>query len=246
MLIFCILENPTFSSGKYKHAGYTVLHADNKLFRQFELSLACIFIVYTCSFHNKLKHNPAYLGGHMNKRVDHLLMVLLRIEEDMFFEYERKRLQWSTNPKLTKEHERHKKGLNISSSDVKVNSTYIIYMYVVCRHLHVAGWIGRKVTMCIHVYLYMYSNLNFIFSKQPLIPGQFKVSLVMKCTLFSDWPNIAHKQSALLSVMLGNAIMCVFTCLHVTAMTSPMATCASTFMLYKQQYPVGIRTPLQM
>ena len=58
-----------------------------------------IFINYNCidalfSFHNKLK--TSYLNGKVNRRVDVLLEVLLKIEHDQYFQYEMKhRLQHS-------------------------------------------------------------------------------------------------------------------------------------------------------
>ena len=72
------------------------------------------------SFHNKLKYNPAYLGGQMNKRVDGMISVLLQIEEDMFFRRQRKQLKWHTNPKLSKEQERHQKDLCIPPQHIPV------------------------------------------------------------------------------------------------------------------------------
>lgn len=44
--------------------------------------------VHAYSFHNKLK--TTYLKGKVNRRVDFLLNVLFRIEEDNFFNYRRK------------------------------------------------------------------------------------------------------------------------------------------------------------
>ena len=70
------------------------------------------------SFHNKLKCNPAYLNSRVNKRVDYLLTVLLRIEEDMFFSRKLKDLHWKRNKREVKEKTRHESGLAIPKEDI--------------------------------------------------------------------------------------------------------------------------------
>lgn len=68
------------------------------------------------SFHNKLKTN--YLKGKVNRRVDVLLHVLFRIEEDNFFSY-RKKCQ---NPAASSRSEgtRHQNAMGISAERVEV------------------------------------------------------------------------------------------------------------------------------
>ena len=57
----------------------------------------------TYSFHNKLKCNPAYLNSRVNRRVDYLITVLLRMEEDRFFDRQRKNLEWKRNSREVKD-----------------------------------------------------------------------------------------------------------------------------------------------
>ena len=45
-----------------------------------------------CSFHNKLKTNPRYFNKRANRRCDDLIQVLLKIEEDMFYDRKRKEI----------------------------------------------------------------------------------------------------------------------------------------------------------
>ena len=73
------------------------------------------------SFHNKLKNNPSYLNCKVNKRVDFLLTVLLRIEEDMFFDRQRKNMQWKRNRRQQKEESRHQLATRIPDTDILVS-----------------------------------------------------------------------------------------------------------------------------
>lgn len=69
------------------------------------------------SFHNKLK--TTYLKGKVNRRVDFLIHVLFRIEEDNFFNYNRKKCQ--TPAKMMKgEGTRHQNAMSIPAETVKV------------------------------------------------------------------------------------------------------------------------------
>ena len=70
------------------------------------------------SFHNKLKCNPAYLDSKANKRIDYLLTVLLRVEEDMYFSRKYKDIMWKPNKLLTLEMERHYKAMKIEATQV--------------------------------------------------------------------------------------------------------------------------------
>ena len=68
------------------------------------------------SFHNKLK--TSYLHGKVNRRVDFLLNVLLRIEEDNFFNY-MKKVQLPTTQQ--NECNRHQNGMIIPAENVRVS-----------------------------------------------------------------------------------------------------------------------------
>lgn len=70
------------------------------------------------SFHNKLK--TTYLKGKVNRRVDFLVSILLRIEEDNFFTY-KKKCQLPTIDKS--EGARHQRGMNIPASKVEVSDS---------------------------------------------------------------------------------------------------------------------------
>ena len=69
------------------------------------------------SFHNKLK--TSYLHGKVNRRLDYLVNVLLRIEEDNFFNYNRKMQLPNTS---RDSFHRHDKGMNIPVETVTVSS----------------------------------------------------------------------------------------------------------------------------
>ena len=70
------------------------------------------------SFHNKLK--TTYLNGKVNRRIDYLLDVLLRVENDYYFKYMEKDILHPINYKIAREEDRHTRGLKISASHVKV------------------------------------------------------------------------------------------------------------------------------
>ena len=82
-----------------------------------------IFINYNCidalfSFHNKLK--TTYLNGKVNRRVDVLLEVLLKIEHDQYFQYEMKHRLQQQNKTVKRDHCRHKRGMSIPQHKVEV------------------------------------------------------------------------------------------------------------------------------
>ena len=63
------------------------------------------------------------------------MSVLLRIEEDMFFDQQRKSLQWKRNVKEQKEGARHEAGMKIPAEDIMVlTSLYLISMYSTLIH----------------------------------------------------------------------------------------------------------------
>ena len=70
------------------------------------------------SFHNKLK--TTYLNGKVNRRVDVLLEVLLKVEHDQYFRYELKHRLQQQNKVVTRDHCRHKRGLSIARLNVEV------------------------------------------------------------------------------------------------------------------------------
>ena len=47
------------------------------------------------------------MDGRVNKRVDKLITLLLRLEEDMFYGRQQKELTWRPNRRLNEERERH-------------------------------------------------------------------------------------------------------------------------------------------
>ena len=71
------------------------------------------------SFHNKLK--TVYLNGKVNRRIDVLLDVLLKIEHDQFFQYELKHRLLQPNKQTFKIEDAHKRGLKISPELVNVS-----------------------------------------------------------------------------------------------------------------------------
>jgi len=77
----------------------------------------------TCSFHNKLKNNPAYLGGKFNRRVDYLVQTLLKIEQDLFIARQQKLLGLKTNRKAVKEGKRHEHGIQLSITTITVSTS---------------------------------------------------------------------------------------------------------------------------
>ena len=65
------------------------------------------------NIHNKLKYNQAYLNFQVNKRLDYYIIVLLCIEEDIFFNRQKKDLKWKWNRQEMKEPHRYDKGMKI-------------------------------------------------------------------------------------------------------------------------------------
>ena len=68
-----------------------------------------------CSFRNKLK--TTYLSGKVNRRIDFLLSILFRIEEDKYFKYQRK-CQLPTGYNIKDTH--HQRALDIPAQEVEV------------------------------------------------------------------------------------------------------------------------------
>ena len=79
------------------------------------------FNLFNHSFHNKLKYNPSYMDGRANRRVDKLLTMLLKFEEDMFFTRQQQELMWVPNKVHIDENKRHLKALGFKSDDIKVS-----------------------------------------------------------------------------------------------------------------------------
>ena len=78
------------------------------------------------SFHNKLK--TPYLHGKVNRRVDFLLNVLLRIEEDNFFNY-MKKVHLPTTQR--DECNRHQNGMLIPAEKVQVSLSLWFFALIV-------------------------------------------------------------------------------------------------------------------
>ena len=79
--------------------------------------------IYLCSFHNKLKTNPCYLNHQVNRRCDDLIEVLLKIEEDTFYERMRKEIMQKPEDASLKLEggDRHNRGRDIDDSYVIVS-----------------------------------------------------------------------------------------------------------------------------
>lgn len=73
------------------------------------------------SFHRQLKYDSGYFGGKANKRVDKLISVLLKFEQNMFIRWKQKLFLWKRNKVIVTEVECHTKGMKINKSDVKVS-----------------------------------------------------------------------------------------------------------------------------
>ena len=97
----------------------------NETHTSFTVMLNTIILYF--SFHNKLK--TTYLNGKVNKRIDFLLDVLLRVERDNFFKYMEKEILHPINYKVVQEEDRHCRGLKINADHVKV-----IHSYTNCVH----------------------------------------------------------------------------------------------------------------
>ncbi len=95
---------------------------DNSYALNSEKGTFCITYITLRSFHNKLK--TSYLNGKVNRRVDVLLEVLLKIEHDQYFQYELKHRLQQQNKTVIKEHSRHKRGISIPHHEVEVQSLF--------------------------------------------------------------------------------------------------------------------------
>jgi len=96
------------------------------------------------------------LNSRVNKRVDYLLTVLLKIEEHMFFEHQRKNLRWKHNQKEAKEELRHENGLTIPSNHIQVSYAHIhilieVYISQWCEYVEVV----RKKRCFVPTYMYI-------------------------------------------------------------------------------------------
>ena len=95
-------------------------------FPKFSIEIApfktfCMFS--DCSFHNKLKMNPAYFDGKINRRVDYLVQTLLKFEEDMFLTRQQKLLGMKRSRKAAMEGRRHQHGLQLLPTSLTVSGT---------------------------------------------------------------------------------------------------------------------------
>ena len=75
--------------------------------------------MYLNSFHNKLK--TVYLNGKVNRRIDVLLDLLLKIEHDSFFQYELKHRLLQPNKVAFRVDDAHRRGMSISPKKVNVS-----------------------------------------------------------------------------------------------------------------------------
>ena len=82
--------------------------------------------MYLSSFHNKLK--TVYLNGKVNRRIDVLLDLLLKVEHDSFFQYELKHRLLQPNKVTFRIEDAHKRGMSISPKKVNVRK-YEVHMF---------------------------------------------------------------------------------------------------------------------
>ena len=113
-----------------RHRHKYVSRKVNHFFDDLSVSICC-----TCSFHNKLK--TSYLNGKVNRRVDVLLEVLLKIEHDQYFQYEMKHRLQQQNKIVKRDHCRHKRGMSIPCSKVEV--IYNVHELVRCVYVQHVG-----------------------------------------------------------------------------------------------------------
>lgn len=71
------------------------------------------------SFHNKLK--TVYLNGKVNRRIDVLLDLLLKVEHDSFFNYEVKHRLQQPNRAVFRVEDAHRRGMSISPEKINVS-----------------------------------------------------------------------------------------------------------------------------
>ena len=179
---------------------------------------------YYYSFHNKLKCNPAYLNSRVNRRVDYLITVLLRMEEDMFFDRQRKNLEWKRNSREVKEESRHDTGTHIPSSDIKVH-VHIIKVHVHMRQL--MSWVSFVYT----VYLICQSALYRKWRKEY---GMCRVRRDYQKMDIQSLRRMLHAQChyAILSALSQSVCTCAGICTAVSVTTMQMDIYASIYMLF--------------
>ena len=118
---YCLVFSRVIYAEKWAKCYRKFQHADTDtnmyLERLITLLNAVVFHVLY-SFHNKLK--TSYLNGKVNRRVDVLLEVLLKIEHDQYFQYEMKHRLQQQNKTVKRDHCRHKRGMSIPCSKVEV------------------------------------------------------------------------------------------------------------------------------
>ena len=70
-----------------------------------------------------------YLNGKVNRRIDVLLDVLLKIEHDQYFQYELKYHLLQPNKVAFRIEDAHKRGVSISPEKVNVSTRELITLY---------------------------------------------------------------------------------------------------------------------
>ena len=94
-----------------------------------------MFRIYTYIIyleHNKLKTNPRYLNHYINRRCDDLIEVLLKIEEDFFYECMRKEIMLTSQDASLKREgcKRHNRGKETDDSAISVINMYICTLHL--------------------------------------------------------------------------------------------------------------------
>ena len=90
--------------------------------------------MYLNSFHNKLK--TVYLNGKVNRRIDVLLDLLLKVEHDSFFQYELKHRLLQPNKVAFRVEDAHKRGMSISPKKVNVRKYKVHMLYIIIINLY--------------------------------------------------------------------------------------------------------------
>lgn len=89
-----------------------------KLLANYKL-VAILHVICWHSFHNKLKNNPSYMNGQVNKRIDKLVIILLQFKKKTcFLKGSKKGLCGSP----TENFSGTKKGATIPDEDIQVNN----------------------------------------------------------------------------------------------------------------------------
>lgn len=115
----CHTEKWAMCFRKFEHADTdTNMHIERLVPMDYYVHSAKVSL---CSFHNQLKNNPGFMNGKVNKRVDGLLHLLLKYENNTFFNRQTKELMWKYNRKEAREKERHHLGSCIADEDFKVS-----------------------------------------------------------------------------------------------------------------------------